>query len=76
VLSQDSIESEEFHRPEHFVLLNYTCRTIGETDVTLNEEAQEYRWVTEEEALQLDLNLPTQVLLEAVLSREHTTADA
>ena len=76
VLSQDSIESEEFHRTEHFILLNYTCHTVGETDVTLNEEAQEYRWVTEEEALQLDLNLPTQVLLEAVLSREHATADA
>jgi len=74
VLSQDSIESEEFHRPEHFVLLNYTCHTVGETDITLNNEAQEYRWISVEEALNLDLNLPTQVLLETVLSHEHAAA--
>jgi len=75
LMSQDSIESEEFYRPEHFVLLNYTCRTIGESDVTLNEEAQKYCWATEDEALQMDLNLPTQILLETVLSSEHATVD-
>ena len=71
---QDSIESDEFFRPEHFILLNYTCHTVGDCEVVLNEEAQEYRWVSEETAQQLDLNHPTRVLLDSVSSRNRTAA--
>jgi phosphoglycolate phosphatase-like HAD superfamily hydrolase/ADP-ribose pyrophosphatase YjhB (NUDIX family) len=67
VLVQDCISSREFYREAHFVLLNYTCRVIGPTDVRLNEEAQSFRWVTLAEALQLPLNEPTRILIEAVL---------
>ena len=76
VLSQDCIDSEEFYRPEHFILLNYTCRVTGETDVTLNEEAQAFRWVSETEALQLNLTRPTRILLDAVMARAAIPADA
>ena len=62
VMVQDCIDSEEFQSPEHFLLLNYVVRrTSG--DVVLNDEAQEFRWVTAEDALELDLNQPTRVLL-------------
>ena len=66
-LVQDCIHSTEFYRDAHFVLLNYTCSTEGK-DVILNEEAEEFRWVTIEEAFQLPLNQPTKILLEAVRS--------
>jgi ADP-ribose pyrophosphatase YjhB (NUDIX family) len=66
VLVQDCIRSPEFYRESHFILLNYRCRAVGEPRVRLNEEAREFRWVTPEEALKLDLNQPTRVLLEAV----------
>lgn len=66
VLVQDCIHSTEFYRDAHFVLLNYTCRCVGQPNVRLNEEAQEFRWVTLEEASKLPLNQPTTVLLEAV----------
>ncbi|MCH2592650.1 MAG: NUDIX domain-containing protein, partial [Pedosphaera sp.] len=75
VLTQDCIESEEFYRPEHFILLNYTCRLSGESDVTLNEEAQAFRWVNETEALQLNINEPTRILLDAVMARTAIPAD-
>jgi len=65
VLVQDCIDSDEFMRPAHFVLLNYTARTTR-TEVHLNEEAETFAWLTLEEALALDLNHPTRVLLEAV----------
>ena len=67
VLVQDCIHSPEFYRDAHFVLLNYTCRVSGRPEVTLNEEARDYRWLKPEEALQLPLNTPTRVLLAAVL---------
>jgi len=66
VLVQDSIRSKEFHREAHFVLLNYTCHCPQSAGVRLNEEAQEFQWVTPEKALELPLNQPTRILLEAV----------
>ena len=66
VLTQDCIHSKEFYRDAHFVLLNYTCRCAGEPRVKLNEEAQEFRWVSVAEALAMELNQPTRILIEAV----------
>ena len=50
-LVQDCIHSKQFYRDAHFVLLNYTCRVRGRCDVKLNDEAQEYRWMTLSQAL-------------------------
>jgi phosphoglycolate phosphatase-like HAD superfamily hydrolase/8-oxo-dGTP pyrophosphatase MutT (NUDIX family) len=62
VMVQDSIDSTEFMRPEHFILLNYVARTRS-TDVTLNDEAEEFLWLSPAAALELDLNHPTRTLL-------------
>jgi phosphoglycolate phosphatase-like HAD superfamily hydrolase/ADP-ribose pyrophosphatase YjhB (NUDIX family) len=67
-LVQDCIDSPEFMRPEHFLLLNYVARATT-TAVTLNDEAEEFRWLTPAEALALDLNQPTRFLLMEVLER-------
>ncbi len=66
VLVQDCIHSTEFYRDAHFVLLNYKCNVAGKTDVKLNHEAQEFRWLKMAEAKKLKLNKPTKILLEAV----------
>ncbi len=65
VLVQDCVNSPEFYRPAHFLLLNYTCTAESGT-VVLNDEAEEFRWITPEAALNLPLNTPTRVLLQAV----------
>jgi phosphoglycolate phosphatase len=67
VLVQDCIHSTEFYRDAHFVLLNYTARAPGSQTVKLNDEAEEFEWVTLQAALALKLNRPTRILLEAVL---------
>lgn len=64
---QEAVESPEFHRPAHFVLLNFLARSTSE-DVRLNDEAQAFAWVTPEEARSMDLNLPTRVLLDYALT--------
>ncbi len=66
VLVQDCIDSPEFIRPEHFLLLNYLARATT-TAVTLNDEAEEFRWLSLAEALALDLNQPTRILLTEVI---------
>ncbi|HYG22594.1 MAG TPA: NUDIX domain-containing protein [Verrucomicrobiae bacterium] len=63
---QDCIHSREFYRDAHFILMNYTCRCVGEPRVRLNDEAREFRWVTLQEALEMPLNQPTRVLVLAV----------
>jgi ADP-ribose pyrophosphatase YjhB (NUDIX family) len=68
VMVQECIHSREFYRDAHFVLLNYTCRCLDEGGVKLNEEAQEYRWVSQADARALPLNQPTRTLLDAVIS--------
>ncbi len=54
----ESVFSDEFHRPEHFILLNYEARARGR-EVTLSDEHQEARWLPLDQALRLDLNEPT-----------------
>lgn len=66
VMVQDSINSDEFYKSAHFLLLNYTCRVKGSLNVKLNDEAQQFRWVTLEEARNLPLNTPTRVLIDEV----------
>lgn len=69
VLNQDCIASPEFMHPEHFILLNYVARA-NSTDVRLNDEAEEFVWLTPSEALKLPLNTPTRVLLDETLARK------
>lgn len=66
VLVQDCIRSTEFYREAHFVLLNYTCRALDVSHVLLNDEAEAWRWVSLDGALEMPLNTPTRVLVERV----------
>jgi phosphoglycolate phosphatase-like HAD superfamily hydrolase/ADP-ribose pyrophosphatase YjhB (NUDIX family) len=68
VIVQDCVDPGEFHRPAHFLLLNYTAEAESSA-VRLNEEGEEFRWVAAAEALAMDLNGPTRVLLEKVSAR-------
>lgn len=69
VMVQDCIDSKEFLRQEHFLLLNYVVRRRS-GDVVLNDEAEDFRWVSVAEALALDLNQPTRVLLLEALNQD------
>jgi phosphoglycolate phosphatase-like HAD superfamily hydrolase/ADP-ribose pyrophosphatase YjhB (NUDIX family) len=71
VLVQDCVHSKEFYRDSHFVLLNYTCRVHGPCHVKLNDEAQEFRWMTPAHALEMPLNQPTRILIEQVSKRSN-----
>lgn len=71
VMAQDSIDSQEFEHPAHFILLNYVARVSGYAPaVTLNNEAEESCWVKPSEAFRMDLNQPTRILIEEVMRHE------
>ena len=66
VMVQDCIHSPEFFRKEHFLLINYIAKTSSH-EVTLNEEAEEFAWVSSEQALSMELNTATKILLQRVI---------
>jgi 8-oxo-dGTP pyrophosphatase MutT (NUDIX family) len=69
VLVQDSIDSPEFMRPEHFLLLNYIARALSNA-VCLNDEAEEFLWLAPADAIALDLNQATRILIAECVERK------
>jgi FolB domain-containing protein len=67
VTVQDCIESTEFYRKEHFLLLNYVAQCKGKPVVHLNHEATAFQWANWEEAQKLALNGPTRRLIEHLM---------
>ncbi|MBB6098692.1 ADP-ribose pyrophosphatase YjhB (NUDIX family) [Deinobacterium chartae] len=61
-LLQEAVNSPEFHKEAHFVLVNYFAETDRETLIP-NEEIAEYAWVSLEEALTYPLNSFTVALV-------------
>jgi len=62
----DSIESHQFWKKEHFIMINFLCLlqpTCKKTDLVLNEEAEEYIWISPEKAKMLLMNEETKKLL-------------
>lgn len=67
VMVQEAVEHPEFHVPKHFVLINYVADVAGvRPSVTLNDEAEEWRWLTQDAAAEMALNGPTRALLETI----------
>ncbi len=65
---QEFICDDRFWKASHFIFFDYACRTDS-TEVRLNEEAEEYVWVTVDEALALPLEHYTVVAIHEYLKK-------
>lgn len=65
---QEFIFDDAFWRKAHFVFFDHVCQTDS-TDVRLNYEAQEYVWVTLEDALELPIEPYTRVAIREYLKK-------
>lgn len=63
---QESIFSEQFHDKRHFVFFDFIAE-YKEGDIILNDELQEYKWVTPKEAMTMNLNESTKAFIEAFM---------
>jgi nucleoside triphosphatase len=66
---QEFIYDERFWTRSHFIFFDYACRTDA-ADVKLNEEAEEYVWVTLDEASSLPIEHYTAVAIREYLKRK------
>jgi len=70
LMYQEIIEPKDFFKKSHFISLNHTCRAKN-TEVILNEESQNYKWLTAENSLKFDLNDPTKKLIRYYLKNKN-----
>ena len=70
VIVQDCIDSPEFMRPGAFHPAQLHRPQPGPPPSRSIDEAEEFLWLPAAEALKLDLNQPTRVLLTEALERE------
>ena len=69
VCTQEFIYDPAFWRPRHFIFFDFACRT-DQTEVRLNDEAQEYVWVSVDEALRLPVEPYTERAIRAYLAQQ------
>ncbi len=68
---QEFIYDERFWQRRHFIFFDYACKTDS-TDVQLNAEAQEYTWVTLDEALKMPVEHYTVVAIDKYLKHKES----
>lgn len=59
---KESIYSNTFHEKKHFIFIDYICKTYS-SDVTLNDESEQYEWINIEQIEHYDLGGFTKELL-------------
>ena len=68
LIFQEFIYDRSFWKKDHYIFFDYLCRTDS-SEVRLNDEAEEYTWVSVEEALQLPVEQYTRVVIEKYLEK-------
>jgi nucleoside triphosphatase len=66
---QQFIYDPAFWKPRHFIFFNFACKT-DDSNVTLNDEAEEFVWINPRAALDLPLDAYTRVSIEKYLEKE------
>ena len=65
---QQFIFDNAFWKKKHFIFFDFSCKT-NSNEVKLNDEAQEYVWVSPEEALKLPLDPYTRRTIEEYMKK-------
>lgn len=68
---KESIYSDKFHERKHFIFIDYICKTDS-TNVSLNDEAEKYKWVDIEQIEYYDLGGFTKELLMKVRIKDES----
>jgi len=67
-LLQEFIFDKTFHKKRHFLFLDHICKTTS-TQVSLDQEGQEYVWNNPDEALNLQVEPYTRRIIEEYIER-------
>lgn len=65
---QECVYDPAFWKERHFVFLDFVCRTRG-GEVSLNDEAEDWRWYEPEELAEVEIEPFTRKVLEAYFGK-------
>ena len=72
VCFQEFIYDDLFWKKRHYIFFDYACKTDS-TEVLLNSEAQEYRWISLKEKGELPLDKYTEIAIQKYLEMKNNT---
>ena len=55
LIVQQAIYPKDYHKHEHYIFLDYTCKTLSPNVKLDGRELQSYVWVRPQDALKMDL---------------------
>ena len=67
---QEFIYDDLFWKKRHYIFFDYACKTDS-TEVKLNSEAQEYTWVSVEDASKLPIDSYTEIAIRKYLEMKN-----
>jgi nucleoside triphosphatase len=70
ICMQEFIYDPAFWQPRHFIFFDFACHT-DQTEVQLNDEAEEYVWIAVDEALRLPIEPYTEKAIRAYLAGQN-----
>ena len=68
LIFQEFIYGKSFWKKDHFIFFDYLCR-FDSSNAILNEEAEEYTWVSVDDALNLPVEHYTRIVIERYLEK-------
>jgi nucleoside triphosphatase len=73
IVFQQFIYDPAFWKQRHFIFFDYACKT-NDTNVILNDEAEEHMWIDPRAALNLPLDTYTRISIEKYLEKKQGKA--
>jgi len=68
VCMQEYIYGEGFYKDRHFLFLDFSCKT-NSTEVILNDEAEEYKWLTYSASFDLPVEKYTREVIDTFFNK-------
>lgn len=65
---QEAVFPKQYHKKQHFIFIDF-CAKAGDKKVRLNEEAEEYKWVSLRTALRMNLGPPTRLFIKRYMEK-------
>jgi ADP-ribose pyrophosphatase YjhB (NUDIX family) len=66
----ESILPGDYYQKKHMVMIDYSCKAPNTNQIKLNSELQEFKWVSPEEALKMNITKETRFFIQEFLKKQ------
>lgn len=66
----ESIFPDSYYKKKHMVMIDYSCKASSPEKIKLNPELQEFRWISPEDALKMNITKETRDFIREFLKNK------